>query len=121
MASRGELTLERAVEDDRVEDHAPGHVRAVEPGQREEDASEYSVARQESKPRVLVALADEEEHAQDDRRDEPLAEGSAVAALDGVHGDLHGHARHQELNGVDRPQADAEDRVDRPRRRLTEK
>src|SRR2546425_11291559 len=54
MASRGELTLERAVEDDRVEDHAAGHMRSMEPGQREEDAGEDPVARQESKPRVLV-------------------------------------------------------------------
>src|SRR5205807_4792384 len=81
---------------------------------------EDSVTRQEPELRVLITLTDEEEDAEDDRRDHPIAKGSAVAALDRVHGDLHGHARHEELDGVDRRQADAEDRVDLPGWLLTE-
>src|SRR5207245_8912552 len=85
VAVRGELPLERAEENDRVEDHAAGHVRAVEAGEREEDAREDPVAREEAEPRVLVALTDEEEHAEDQCRDEPVAESLAVAPLDRVH------------------------------------
>src|SRR3989454_10837905 len=117
---RGELTLERPVEHDDVEDHAAGHVRAVKTGQREEHAGEDAVTRQEPELRVLVALADKEENAQHDRRDQPIAKRSAVAALDRVHGDLHGHARHEQLDRVDRREPDAEDRVDLPRGFLAE-
>src|SRR5947207_2538154 len=120
MPPLGELTLDGPVEDDRVEDHAAGHVRAVESGEGEEDAGEDPIARQESELRVLVALADEEENAEHDRRDEPVAKPAAVAALDGVRGELHGHARDEQLDRVERGKADAEDRVDLPRRLLTE-
>src|SRR5205823_12421779 len=85
MATRGELALQRSVEADRVEEDTAGHMGAVEAGEREEDRGEDPVARQEPEARVLVALADEEERAEHDRRDEPVAERAAVALLDGVH------------------------------------
>src|SRR5207237_4437196 len=68
MAPRRELALGRSEQADRVEHHTPGHVRAVEPGEREEHAREDPVTRQETETGVLVALADEEERAQDDGR-----------------------------------------------------
>src|SRR3989442_5783228 len=108
------MPLQRAEEADRIEDHAAGNVRAVEAGEREEDPGEDPVAWQEAEPRVLVALADEEQHAEDQRRDEPVPQAVAVSASDRVHGELHGHAGYEQLDGVDRRQADAEDRVDLP-------
>src|SRR5438105_4776975 len=120
MPPLGELTLDGPVEDDRVEVSAAGHVRAVESGEGEEDAGEDPIARQESELRVLVALADEEKNAEHDRRDEPVAKPSAIAALDGIHRELHGHARDEQLDRVERGESDAEDRVDLPRRLLAE-
>src|SRR5439155_6581417 len=71
-------------------------------------------------PRVLKPLPDEEHDAEDDRRNQPVAEASAVAAFDGVDGDLHGHARQEKLDGVESGEPDTEYGVDLPCRFFAE-
>src|SRR6267378_7353816 len=77
-------------------------MRAVESGQREEHRGEDAVVRQEPQARVLVELAADEPDAEDDGRDQPVDETAPIALLYGVDRELHGHARREQRDGVDR-------------------
>lgn len=91
------LAKASAVEADTEHQHTTEYVRAVESGEDVESSAERAVRNAESKLRVLVKLADQEDHSKDHRQHQRAIHPNPISTTNAPDRDLAGErADHQE-------------------------